>query len=304
MELFLCILGAIALIAGIILIVVASKQIKLTNKENDAIKQELSELELKKIETASDIENNNAIILNQKMTMHQMEDVARRSFENYHDVLESQYEEAEREYQESLKLLEDSYANQQTEILNQIQENKDKLDSISATRKAAMQALLKEQEIKEKEQFYSLSLDEIDLHEAKILRSIESELRDPRPIKMIIWSTYYSKRANDLAARVLGGSIIFTGIYKITNKLNGMSYIGQAKDIRERWREHLKCGLGIDTPSNNKLYQAMLKDGVDNFTFELLELCPKDELNEKESFYIQLYQTKESGYNSTAGNKK
>lgn len=48
----------------------------------------------------------------------------------------------------------------------------------------------------------------------------------------------------------------------------------------------------------------MSKDGVDNFTFELLELCSKDELNEKESFYIQLYQTKEFGYNSTAGNKK
>ena len=304
MELFLCILGAIALIAGIILIIVASKQIKLTRNENKQIEKELSNLRLEKEETFNTIENNNAFIRNQKMMLNQMEEVAKRSFENYHEELDHQYEEAEKEYKESLKLLEDSYVNQQTEILNQIQENKDKLDSISATRKAAMQALLKEQEIKEKEQFYSLSLDEMDLHEAKVLRSIESELRDPRPIKMIIWSTYYSKRANDLAARVLGGSIIFTGIYKITNKLNGMSYIGQAKDIRERWREHLKCGLGIDTPSNNKLYQAMLKDGVDNFTFELLELCPRDELNEKESFYIQLYQTKEFGYNSTAGNKK
>ena len=74
-----------------------------------------------------------------------------------------------------------------------------------------------------------------------------------------------------MAARVLGTGETVTGVYKITNKLSGMSYIGQAKDIRERWREHLKCGLGIDTPSNNRLYQAMLKDGVDNFTFELLE---------------------------------
>lgn len=107
-----------------------------------------------------------------------------------------------------------------------------------------------------------------------------------------------------MAARVLGTGTTVTGVYKITNKLSGMSYIGQAKDVRERWREHLKCGLGIDTPSNNRLYQAMLKDGVDSFTFELLEACPSQELDEKEKFYIALYQTKEYGYNSTAGNKK
>lgn len=48
----------------------------------------------------------------------------------------------------------------------------------------------------------------------------------------------------------------------------------------------------------------MLKDGVDSFTFELLEACSSQELDEKEKFYIALYQTKEYGYNSTAGNKK
>jgi len=296
--------GAIALIVGIILIVVASKQIHLTREENEQIEKEITDLNLKKIETYNTIENNNAMILNQKMVMHQMEEVAKQSFENYHNELEHQYENAEEEQQELLRKLDEAYGAHQEEILAQIQENKDKLASISATRKAAMEALLKEQEIKEKSEFYSLFLDEVDLHEAKVLRSIESELRDPRPVKMIIWSTYYSKRANDMAARVLGTADKVTGIYKITNKLSGLSYIGQAKDIRERWREHLKCGLGIDTPSNNRLYQAMLKEGVDNFTFEVLEVCPIEELDKKESFYIELYQAKEFGYNSTAGNKR
>ena len=83
-----------------------------------------------------------------------------------------------------------------------------------------------------------------------------------------------------------------------------MCYIGQAKNIRERWREHMKCGLGIDTPANNKLYQAMLKEGVDAFTFELLEECVAADLNEKEVFYIKLYNSKDYGYNSNTGNKK
>lgn len=77
-----------------------------------------------------------------------------------------------------------------------------------------------------------------------------------------------------------------------------MCYIGQAKNIRERFREHLKCGLGIDTPAANKLYQAMLQESIDNFTFELLEECAAANLNEKESFYIDLYNSYDYGYNS------
>lgn len=300
----LFIISAIILGIGIYLTITAHKQIHLTKEENEAIQKELTELQLQKMEILNDIENIQAQILNQKTALHQMEEVAKQSFENYHNELEHQYQLAEEEHEECLKNLDNTYDIHQEELLNQIQENENKLASISATRKAAMEALLKEQEIKEKEQFYSLSLDEIDLHEVKVLCSIESELRDSRPVKMIIWTTYYSKRANDMAARVLGTGTTVTGIYKITNKLSGMSYIGQAKDIRERWREHLKCGLGIDTPSNNRLYQAMLKDGVDSFTFELLEACSSQELDEKEKFYIALYQTKEYGYNSTAGNKK
>ena len=47
----------------------------------------------------------------------------------------------------------------------------------------------------------------------------------------------------------------------------------------------------------------MLKDGVTNFTFELLEQCDRQLLNEKEKFYINLYQAYDYGYNSTIGNK-
>ena len=289
---------------GLFLIVYAKQQIKLTREDNEAIEKELRDLTLEKIKTQSDIERNNAIILTQKTSIQQWEETAQNSFELYHKELEHRYQETDQAYDLLYAQLDNAYDNYQDNLLKQMQEKQEELNSISATYKAAKQAQLKEQELKEKEKFYSLSLDEIDLHEAKVLHSIESELRDPRPVRMIIWSTYYSKKANDMAARVLGTAARVIGIYKITNKLSGLCYIGQSKDIRERWREHLKCGIGIDTPSNNRLYQAMLKDGVDNFTFELLEVCSLQELDEKEKFYIQLYQAKEYGYNSTAGNKK
>ena len=47
----------------------------------------------------------------------------------------------------------------------------------------------------------------------------------------------------------------------------------------------------------------MKAEGAHNFTFELLETCPAAQLNEKEKFYIDLYQSKDFGYNSTIGNK-
>jgi len=43
--------------------------------------------------------------------------------------------------------------------------------------------------------------------------------------------------------------------------------------VADRWRQHIKRGIGAEPPTRNKLYPAMLAFGVENFTFELLEEC-------------------------------
>jgi len=48
----------------------------------------------------------------------------------------------------------------------------------------------------------------------------------------------------------------------------------------------------------------MKKEGIDNFTFEILEECTIENLDEKEAFYINLYNSYNYGYNSNRGNKK
>ena len=103
-----------------------------------------------------------------------------------------------------------------------------------------------------------------------------------------------------LCNNVLGIKTV-CGIYKITNQETKEAYIGQSVDISKRWKDHIKCGLGIDTPAGNKLYKAMQEYGVWNFSWELLEECPKEELNAKEKFYIDFYKTYEYGYNSNTG---
>ena len=73
-------------------------------------------------------------------------------------------------------------------------------------------------------------------------------------------------------------------------------------DIYKRWSQHAKCGLGIDTPPGNKLYQAIQEYGLENFTFEVLTECNSTELDEKEKYFISLYQADTFGYNGTKGN--
>lgn len=90
------------------------------------------------------------------------------------------------------------------------------------------------------------------------------------------------------------------GIYKITNKINGNSYIGLSTDIKRRWKDH-KSEYNWNRESKKPLYQAFKKYGIQNFTFEVLEECFPEELSNKEKYYIELYDTYKNGYNSTSG---
>lgn len=93
------------------------------------------------------------------------------------------------------------------------------------------------------------------------------------------------------------------GIYKITNKINNKIYIGQSKNIEQRWKEHVRHSK--DKYSRNKPYihSAINKYGKDNFKFEVLEECKFEELDEREKYYIAEYKSnvKGIGYNSTPG---
>ena len=239
---------------------------------------------------------------NIESNIRSQENLSQVAFENYCSILEQQYKEYEEEYNMYKDRLETSYSNRQLELMQEIDGIQKDLDQIKATRAATLQAQLKEKEIKEKRSFYCLTIKQNDLDDIEILEKMKNQLHNPRILSMLIWSTYFQKPMTALCNNVIGIEIK-SGIYKITNQLNDFCYIGQSVDIARRWKDHAKCGLGIDTPQNNKLYQAMIQDGLWNFSFEILEECPQAQLNEKERYYIQLYQSYEYGYNSNAGIK-
>jgi len=87
-------------------------------------------------------------------------------------------------------------------------------------------------------------------------------------------------------------------IYKITNKINNKNYIGQTtKTTNVRFAEHLKDMWNHVSP----LYHSMHKYGIQNFSVDCLEECEDENLNERESYYISLYDSYRKGYNQTLG---
>ena len=91
---------------------------------------------------------------------------------------------------------------------------------------------------------------------------------------------------------------IISGIYCITNKINNKKYIGQSKNIYKRWKQHKNK---IKSNDNNYLYNAIRLYGLENFSFEIIEECSIDELNEREIYYINYFDSYNNGYNSTYG---
>jgi len=92
------------------------------------------------------------------------------------------------------------------------------------------------------------------------------------------------------------------GIYKITNQVNKKMYIGQSNNIERRFAQH-KSPYEQERFKDKPLYKAFKKYGIKNFTFEIIEECNIEELNEKEKFWIQKLQTLtyQHGYNITTG---
>ena len=227
---------------------------------------------------------------------------AKQSFSNYCDLLDTEYKVKEEEYNKLLIQLEYSYDNKYEEISKELEEVNKELDKMKKTRVAAMEAKRKEKEIEENIQFYSLSIENKDKNDIKTLERVKEDLNNPRILSMLIWQNFFRDKMTELCNNVLGTKTI-CGIYKITNQITKECYIGQSVDVAKRFKDHAKCGLDIDRPQGNKLYQSMLEYNLWNFSFELLEECPKEQLNEKEKFYISLYDSCNYGYNSTTGNR-
>ena len=268
--------------------------------EKETLTKELSSLKIQREEVSNSLD----LLQNQakqsaEVFFKQSMELARTNIAHDLELEESKYEQAKQDYKSSYKNL---MAGCSEDLVNLIQEKQkelevldDKIFKLTREVDAAIEAAKRAEEIKNQANFYKLQLSSIDIEEIKLLRSIEPHLRDKETLNKVIWKSYYEKPTTDLIGRVIGSGI-HTGIYKITNLDNQMCYVGQAVDLVARWKQHIKRGIGAETPTRNKLYPAMLTLGVENFSFEVIEECSREELDTREDYWQNYFKAKEFGY--------
>lgn len=230
--------------------------------------------------------------------------IAEEQIEKAKKELLLEYEKAkENAKQTYLETLSDMVTNVMSEYgikSKELEEVLVKLEEAHAKADAAVKVNKRAEMEKQQKDFYRIQLSQEDLEEIKRLREVEQYLRQKEPLNKVIYKCYYEKPLTSMIGRVLGNRKIM-GIYKITNLDNGMCYIGQSVDVADRWRQHVKRGVGAEPVTQNKLYPAMKSIGVENFMFELIEECKGNELTPREKYWTDFYQAQTYGYTVKKG---
>lgn len=90
-------------------------------------------------------------------------------------------------------------------------------------------------------------------------------------------------------------------VYLITNKINNKKYVGKTElSIKARWKQHIKDSKK-EQCETRPLYRAIRKYGAEHFSICKIDTGYGNELNSREQYWIQYYNTYEDGYNATLG---
>lgn len=204
-------------------------------------------------------------------------------FDNYGEVV--------KEYEEKKARAKEKYDKVMEEYDNTIAKKKEEIQNL-------IEQFKRDEEAREEADFYRIAIPESFKDDIAKLKSIAAQLSKPSTLYKLIWKEYYENSFNAMTGRVLGTDADKSGIYKITNIKNQMVYIGQTTNFKNRWRTHAKRAVKAEEGTSNRLYQEMWNEGLENFTFQVINICDKSDLTEREKFYIDFYNSKDYGYNS------
>lgn len=245
-----------------------------------------------------------AALQHQKDLMIQSSD---QDLENYKNIIAKR----NLQYQNEIRDLEEQHNQKKDEISVNFQSWRENIDLQKATLSNEIKALEKEksllvqqrkqeEELKEKINFYKIELPENSKSDVKKLKEIALTLSKPEVLYKLIYEVYYKAAIEELFKRILGDQKNSGGIYKITDVDNDKVYIGKTTKFLDRWRTHAKRGCNIERISG-QLYDVMFQKGIENFTWEIVEICSKDEQSEREKYWIKYFNSDVYGYNMKVG---
>ena len=204
--------------------------------------------------------------------------------------------EAKRQHEELMVQL-GAKAAEMSEQLSTLTES---INAYSAKQAAINEAIMRQRALEEQQDFYRVCLGPEAANDVEILNAARRNLKKPEIIDKIIYDNYIGKPVLEMIKRVLQNTTC-SGIYKITCIKTGEIYIGKSTDVKSRWQQHCKSAFNCGTIAHSLLHTKMKQYGIEQFTFELVEQVPKEQLSEREKFYINFYQTKETGLNERNG---
>lgn len=202
--------------------------------------------------------------------------------ESYRKALEEKYKNLEENAQQEFQAKQRSYSDELSYL-------KKELEDFRSRREAVNEAIRRERELIEKEDFYKIQLTQNDIEDIKILDSMKNRLSHKEVLPKVIWESIARRPVSEMIKRVVGQKV--GGIYKITYIPTGEAYIGRTVNFKDRWQAHIQTALGMEKAASSTLHTHMARNGIWNYSFEILEEVPKDKQSEREKFYIDLYGT-------------
>lgn len=261
------------------------QKIALNKQQNQALENEIND---KLVQVNAAQERYDTLTANLAQIQDTYDVLVKQAEQNY----VAELEELKRKNKEEI-----DEANLITQVaINKINGQVDDCQKLYASLISSYQIANEESDVRRHVQISLTTREDIDF----MLNYVSSRLKNPTIISKLIWSEYFQKPTNDMLDFVLP-SRDCAGIYKITNDETKEAYIGRSVSVRKRLTDHIKSALGIDTIADQHVHQVMREKGIWNFTFELIEECPREKLNEREKYYIEFFHTDQYGYNQKAG---
>ena len=249
-----------------------------------------------------------------QQTINELEQIKEQHREN---TLREVAAEAEREYNRQIALMTEEKDRYVQYLNNELEEDSesfmsaanilrftaDKMESEVQDIASRLVSLIEAEKTlldEQRQKIHQLALTREDANDLRLLtEEILPRIRRQDIIRKLIWVEYIQQPTGDLVNSIFPPNQ--PGIYKITNIKNKKSYIGRSVNTRSRIVEHIKSSLGLGSIADQAIHHAMREEGLENFMFELLEDCEREQLAEREKYYIGIFQSDIHGYNKNKG---
>lgn len=251
-------------------------RIEMLRKEKDRINEELRiAKENYELDIRNQVDTQNKII---DLEVEKYRAAAQQKLQSYIDQCSEDRIEYEAEIQNIKNILEDFRKQQHS--LNELERAARENEDFSRT--------------------HSLNLSEESMDDIQFLLSIDKNIHNKEILHKLIWSEYLQKPFKEMIKNIFGSKIPKNVIYCITDTRTNKKYIGKtASSVSDRWTAHIKSSLGIGTIAHQKIHEELFGNWQ-YFTFTVIEEVTTN-LNEREKFYINMYETDKYGLNLKSG---